>query len=265
MQPLEYKYIGNEEHLTFDSIRRMVLHQLSDQSEREAKKHIGQCVRCKGIHQSLVAPAEVRKQHLPNRKISPALVGILLVFILIGLATSVLYFGAELKAPEKVAQIFTPEINKPIESNDEEIVAYLEDTETVDPVIESNDTPAQIAQKTEVLAALPTNKQFDEYIEKKQTQPLEKLRGIYGKITADGKPLPGVTVMVPGSKSGRVSDEGGKYYIQIPRSAQALLFIYQGKQLLKPLDPSQRSLNINLNPESLAYPEPAKQETPANI
>ena len=33
MQPLEYKNIGSEEHLTFDSIRRLVLNQLSDSSD----------------------------------------------------------------------------------------------------------------------------------------------------------------------------------------------------------------------------------------
>ena len=112
---------------------------------------------------------------------------------------------------------------------------------------------------------LPTNKQFDEYIEKEQTQNRVKLRGIYGKITANGKPLPGVTVIVPGSRSGRVSDAGGKYYIQVPRGANSLLFIYQGKQLRKPLDDDKRRLDINLKLESLPFPESADSETPSNL
>jgi hypothetical protein len=98
---------------------------------------------------------------------------------------------------------------------------------------------------------LPTNKQFDQYIEKEQREPQVRLRGIYGEITADGTPLPGVTVKVPGSGPGRVTDEDGKYYIQVPRDTKSLLFIYRGKQLTKELDPDRRRLDIRLRSESL--------------
>jgi len=259
MQPLEYKNIGSEEHLTFDSIRRLALHELSELSEREAKNHIEECERCKGIYASLITPNEIRQQNAPVAKVSPMLVGIVSVFVLIGLAASVLYFGAESKAPEKVAQA------NPETSTTSSEIAEEPEVTPVAPIIEAIDTLAQVSEEPEVEPSLPTNKQFDEYIEKEQTQTRVKLKGIYGKITADGKPLPGVTVLVPGSRSGRVSDTGGKYYIQVPRNANALLFIYQGKQLLKDLDPDKRRLDLNLKSESLDYPETNDVETPANI
>lgn len=257
MQPLEYKLIGSEEHLTFDSIRRTVLHELSDLSEREAKKHIEICERCNDIRRSLESPSEVREQYAPKRRVSPMLVGILSVFLLIGLAASVLYFGAESKSPEKVAQAFTPPSLDPPGAG--------EGGETAATVIEAIDTLAQISEEPAIETPLPTNKQFDEYIEKEQIRPRVKLKGIYGKITADGQPLSGVTVMVPGSKSGRISDDGGKYYIQVPDHARSLLFIYHGKQLVKPLNPDSRRLDLNLKPESLPYPEQSNSETPSNI
>lgn len=257
MQPLEYKNIGSEEHLTFDSIRRLVRYELSEQNEHEAKKHIEDCERCNGIHLSLTAPHEVRQQYIPKRKFNPFVVGILSVLALIGLAASVLFFGAESKAPEKIAQ-FNPA--SPIEENER----IPEEIENAAPVIEAIDTLAQVNEEPEVTPELPIDKQFDEYIEKEQTQKRVKLRGVYGKITADGKPLPGVTVMVPGSRSGRVSDTGGKYYIQVPRGANSLLFIYQGKQLRKPLNADERRLDINLKLQSLPYPDSTNSETPSN-
>ncbi len=136
MQPLEYKNIGSEEHLTFDSIRRLVRHELSEQSEVEAVKHIEDCERCQGIFQSLTAPHEVRQQNIQQRKFNPFLAGILSVLVLIGLAASVLFFGAESKAPEKIAK-FNP--TSPIE-----VEKIPDEVENAAPVIEAIDTIAQV-------------------------------------------------------------------------------------------------------------------------
>ena len=262
MQPLEYKNIGGEEHLTFDSIRRLVLHELSELSEREATKHIDNCSRCQGIHQSLAKPDEIRESYAKRPIIRPMILGLFLVVALVVAAASILYFGSESKPVEnKTADINLP-LGTPIDEFSE---AQESNEEEVAPILEAIDSLAQVNEEPEIEPPLPTNKQFDEYIEKEQGQPRIKLRGIYGKITADGQPLAGVTVRVPGSRTGRVSDEGGKYYIQVPRSATSLLFIYRGRQLVKDLDPNSRRLDIYLKSESLSYPEPQNPESPANV
>ncbi len=259
MQPLEYKNIGGEEHLTFDSIRRLVLHELSDLSEREAKTHIDNCSRCQGIYASLANPGEIRQSTGNNYVFRPMIMGLLLVLLLMVTAASILYFGSESATSEETTE--SPEVAV---INPDPVPEVSEQEESVAPVIEAIDTLAQISEEPDIAPPIPTNKQFDEYIEKEQSEPRIRLRGIYGKITADGQPLPGVSVMVPGTRSGRVSDEGGKYYIQVPRNTRSLIFIYRGKQLVKDLDPDSRRLDIYLKSESFSYPEP-ETERPTNI
>lgn len=262
MQPLEYKNIGNEEHLTFDSIRRLVLNELSEPSERDAKQHIYQCYRCKSIHESLTSPSAIRKDHSQNLNITKMVAGILLVVALMGFAAAFLYFGSTSAVREQstaVAEPGPPESTEPDQS---------ESSEQVAPVLEAIDTLSQINDEPAVVDPLATDKQFDSYIETEQGTPIVKLRGIYGKITGDGQPLPGVTIMVPGSRTARVSDAGGKYYIQVPRNTSSLVFIYQGRQLVKPLQPGSRRLDIHLKTENMTYPErkaPDPDANPTNI
>jgi hypothetical protein len=82
-----------------------------------------------------------------------------------------------------------------------------------------------------------------------------KSNQIHGLITANDQPLQGVTVMVPDSKTARVSNADGKYFIQVPDSTTVLVFIYQGKQLLKELDVITGRMDINLTPENMEYAE----------
>ena len=257
MQPLEYKNIGSEEHLTFDSIRRLVLNELSELSEREARKHIEDCFRCKSIFDSLATPSEVRKGYSYKRNTLTLIGGVLSVILLIAFVGSFLYFGGASKIKdEKRAE--SPYLTDMVEKSNES-----EEKEEVAPVIEALDTLSQISDEPDVEAPVAPNKQFDNYIETEQAQPRIKLRGIYGKITGNGQPLPGVTVMVPGSNTAKVSDPGGKYYIQVPRNTSSLLFIYQGRQLVKPLDPDSRRLDIYLKTEEMSYPEPTASESEA--
>ena len=227
MQPLEYKNIGSEKHLTFGSIRRLVLNELSDLSQREAKKHINNCYRCKGIHESLISPASIRREHPRNLNVPTLIGGLVSVILLMAMVASFLYFGSSSRPIQEtqggsITQSETEGANQEIERSQE-----------VDPVMEAIDTMSQVVEEPEVTDPLTDdNKQFDKYIEEEQpVQQVVRLRGIYGLITGDGKPLPGVTVMVPGSKRAKISDTGGKYYIQVPRNARSLVFIYQGKQL----------------------------------
>ena len=255
MQPLEYKNIGGEEHLTFDSIRRLALRQLTELSEREAKKHIEDCPRCNGIHTSLARPSEIRKDFSNKRNNLTLIGGVAAVVLLILLAGSFLYYGGSSKGG---AVISAPEI-----SANPDLPEEVLEIQEVAPVLEAIDTIAQLSEEPAVESPTAPDKQFDTYIEKEQSQPRIKLRGIYGKITGNGEPLPGVTVKVPGSSSARVSDTGGKYYIQVPRNTRRLVFIYQGRQLVKDLDPSDRRLDIHLKTDELAFPpsESSNNET----
>ena len=103
--------------------------------------------------------------------------------------------------------------------------------------------------------------QLSEFVERNgpnlETQQAHKnkVRGIYGKIMANGKPLEGVTVMVPGSGIAKVSNAEGKYYIQVPTNIDSLKFIYQGKQLVKELDPTLRNHDLYLKIDRLTYPQ----------
>ena len=181
------KNIGGEEHLTFDSIRRLVLHELSELSEREASKHIETCSRCLGIYKSLAKPDEIRQSHAQRPTVRPMIMGLLLVLLLVITAGSILYFGSESKPVENK----TADVNLPLGTPLDE---FSEDMETpqeeVAPIMEAIDSLAQADEEPEVDPPLPTNKQFDQYIEKEQNQPRIKLRGIYGKITTDGQPCP---------------------------------------------------------------------------
>ena len=247
MQPLEYKNIGSEEHLTFDSIRRLVLKQLTELSEREAKKHIEECHRCEGIFVSLTRPSEIRKDYSNRRNNVTLIGGVTAVLLLILIAGSFLYFGGSSKG-------MTRSVNKAANSTDTNESVPDTEIQEVAPVLEAIDTLAQLSEEPAVESPTSPDKQFDTYIETEQSQPRIKLRGIYGKITGNGEPLPGVTVMVPGSNTARISDPGGKYYIQVPRNTRRLVFIYQGRQLVKELDPSDRRLDIHLKTEEMTYP-----------
>jgi TonB-dependent starch-binding outer membrane protein SusC len=48
------------------------------------------------------------------------------------------------------------------------------------------------------------------------------------KDLEDGSPLPGVNVIVKGTKQGTVTDFNGKYTLSVPKSATTLVFSYIG-------------------------------------
>ncbi len=60
------------------------------------------------------------------------------------------------------------------------------------------------------------------------TQAFAQNRTITGTVTSkdDGLPLPGVSVTVPGTSVGTVTNDYGKYTIKVPASAKSLAFTY---------------------------------------
>lgn len=111
--------------------------------------------------------------------------------------------------------------------------------------LKHSDTLTVVSSKTKVESASSSSNHSGANLETQQVQK-NKLRGIYGKIMANGKPLKGVTIMVPGSRIAKVSNSEGKYYIQVPTNIDSLKFIYRGKQLVKELDSTSRERDLYL-------------------
>ncbi len=257
MRPLEYKNIGEEKHLTFDSIRRMVLKELSDLAEKEASDHIQQCPRCRSIQQSLAYPADSRK-NAPVELQLPRFLWVALILISIaGLVMAAFFYLKEPKEP------LTEEL--PIEDAQATVVPNPDEQvppeSEVAPVLEAIDTLSQINEEPPTLPdAVSANKKFDNYIEKPPNQVQNRVRGIYGKITNNGDPVSGVTVMTPGSNKAKVTDHTGKYYIQVSNRARSLIFIYQGKQVVKTIPSNSRRLDLQLNFEEMTYPSRLEEQ-----
>lgn len=258
MRPLDYKFISGQKHLTYDSIRRYVLNELTRMAKDEASSHIETCPRCRSIKHSLANP-----ERRPAKSMSfqiPA--KIWWAALILALTAGVIVAGVSfLRSTAEEPMTF----EEPIEENQPtEIPAESEAA----PVLEAIDTLSEVVDEPQVTDPITPNKKFDEYIAKPQTQTRPQVKGIYGKITQDGQPVAGVTVMTPGSSRARLTDASGKYYIQVPSQARSLIFIHQGKQLIKSIDANSRRLDLQLNSENMTYPqrpEPTLEVSPDSV
>ncbi len=257
MRALDYKLVKGQKHLTYDTIRRFVLDELSKLSRDEANSHIQTCPRCRSIKYCLTNPHRAPRKgfslNIPTKVWWAALILLLISGVVI--AASVLFKPV----PADPVSFQEPVVeNAPIQAPVESEAA---------PVLEAIDTLSEAVDEPQVSEAVE-NKKFDNYIEKPQNQTRPQVRGIYGKITLEGQPVSGVTVMTPGSSRARLTDASGKYYIQVPARARSLIFIYQGKQLIKSIDSNSRRLDLQLNSENMAYPqrpEPTVEVSPDSI
>ena len=269
MPPLRYKYIGSEQHLTFDSIRRLVIHQLSNLDRRRAWSHIEQCNRCRSIHESLARPEKVIKRRSSSSYGSKLLIGALLIAGLIALPISweqvasytnvscedisTIYSWGLLKIQRNKLSTLNPQPPNVTSDYNFKKYAFNAFENTIEPV--AGNYPFQHYGRTVISSNQQRNPQID-------------FNEIQGVITMDDKPLQGVTIMVPSSKTAKISNADGKYQIQVPHNTVSLLFIYQGKQLSKILDTTDGTLDINLSIDSMKYPEvgspPLNQELVAD-
>ena len=80
---------------------------------------------------------------------------------------------------------------------------------------------------------------------------------ITGVVTSseDGLPLPGVTVKVPGTTIGTVTDAVGLYTIQAPSNAAALEFSFIGMQTQAVPINGRTRINVTLAPDLVAMEE----------
>jgi len=258
MRPLDYKFINGQKHLTYDSIRRCVLNELSEKSKDEANSHIETCPRCRSIKHSLSNP----QRPATGRKsfdISPKILWSALIVLMTAGVITAGYLFMKPTPSEPINFEESAVVNQPAEIPAESEAA---------PVLEAIDTLSEVVDEPKVSDPISPNKKFDNYIEKPQNQTRPQVRGIYGKITQEGQPVSGVTVMTPGSSKARITDNSGKYYIQVPSSARSLIFIYQGKQLIKPINADSRRLDLQLNSEDMSYPrrpEPTLEVSPDSV
>jgi TonB-linked SusC/RagA family outer membrane protein len=81
-------------------------------------------------------------------------------------------------------------------------------------------------------------------------------RTITGTVTAkeDGQPLPGVTVVVKGTKNGTQTNSDGKYSLSVPSSSAELTFSYLG-YLSQTIAANSNVVNVSLAPDSKALSE----------
>src|SRR4051812_27091883 len=66
----------------------------------------------------------------------------------------------------------------------------------------------------------------------------------------DGQPLPGVSVMVSGTKMGTVTNDYGKFTIKVPDGAQSLTFMFVGYNCKTVSIGKKDSLNVYLETNS---------------
>lgn len=72
---------------------------------------------------------------------------------------------------------------------------------------------------------------------------------------ADGKTLPGVSISIEGTTQGTISDETGKYAIQIPGGEVSLVFSFVGMETLKIKPGNQTLLNVSLKESTVEINE----------
>ena len=263
--------------------------------ELKARKHQNRCSRCQSIYDSFVIPATVKKRMSRRKTASRVLTMLLLLFSMVGTASIFWsYKGVmDLNIAGSVIDLNIEEVTK--DWNIEEVTKGWNIQEVTElsrlyihrllnqskitkltpnppetdisqdfiawaaPGLITIDTQPRITDKSTIKAPKKTPNKVDQLQHFNIINEGEKdqliLRGIYGTISADGDPMKGVTVMVPGGKMARVSDANGKYYIQISETTNALLFIYQGKQLIKNLNPESSQLDIHLQMENMSYPD----------
>lgn len=264
MQLLEFKRIGKEKHLTFESIQRFVFDQYSEFSEAKARQHLTECSRCYGIYESLVRPGKVREKRSYRRTGARVFSRALLIMSLGGIAGWFIYFGGTSDLNFKsLSDLFMTALQRMEMGEIAKLIPLPPELGPLDNYngsvpdgqLKDIDAPAPVEDRPKIGVVSGVSKTSKSQPGVQEANQPTGLREIYGKITTDGAALQGVTVMVPGGSTAKVSDSTGQYYIQVPKNIASLVFIYRGKQTVKELDPASRKRDVSLNIEDMIYPE----------
>src|SRR5688572_8663137 len=86
---------------------------------------------------------------------------------------------------------------------------------------------------------------------------LTQERKITGKITDtdDGSPIPGVSVILKGSRNGTSTDGDGRYSITLPSSGGTLIFSFIGYTTKEVRIGKEDVINVRLSPEVMMLRE----------
>ena len=71
----------------------------------------------------------------------------------------------------------------------------------------------------------------------------------------DNMPLPGVNVILKGTTQGTITDFDGKFTLNVPADAEALVFSFMGMQTQEVPIGTTTTFNITLEPESISMDE----------
>ncbi|HEY0175724.1 MAG TPA: carboxypeptidase-like regulatory domain-containing protein, partial [Pedobacter sp.] len=87
--------------------------------------------------------------------------------------------------------------------------------------------------------------------------PPDQQRTVSGKVTgkADGKPFPGVSVVVKGTRTGTVTDRDGNYRISVPGNGSILVFTYISFQTQEIAVGGNVTINVQLSESANALSE----------
>jgi TonB-linked SusC/RagA family outer membrane protein len=82
-------------------------------------------------------------------------------------------------------------------------------------------------------------------------------RAITGTVTSadDGLPIPGVSILVKGTTLGTVTNIDGDFTLQVPQSAQVLVFSFVGMATQEIEIGSNTTINVTLSPDNLGIEE----------
>ncbi|MEI6276948.1 MAG: carboxypeptidase-like regulatory domain-containing protein, partial [Prolixibacteraceae bacterium] len=81
-------------------------------------------------------------------------------------------------------------------------------------------------------------------------------RQFSGKVTdRSGLPIPGVSVVVKGSKTGITTDNEGNFYLTLPADAISLIFSFIGMKSQEVIITNKTTINVVLEEETIALEE----------
>lgn len=87
-------------------------------------------------------------------------------------------------------------------------------------------------------------------------QAEQQKKTVKGKVTDEnGEAIPGATVLVKGTNIGGITDMDGKYLLEVPETAQSLVFSFVGMKTLEVAIESKTEINVSMVSESIGVDE----------
>lgn len=119
----------------------------------------------------------------------------------------------------------------------------------IPPDVASQSSPVSLlSEESSSLAALNMNAYYE-----RTSQPAVAVTGTV--IDENGAPLPGVNVLVKGTTNGTVTDNAGKFSLNVPSAESVLVFSFIGYQIQEIALGGQTVVNVTLQPDTKTLSE----------